>query len=115
MPALRRTLFALVTALAIPLAATPAEKEVASVAGKVTFEGKPVAKATVSFHPAKGKPVTATTEADGTYSAKGVPAGMLTVTFEGKGLPRKYASKDTTDIRVTVKPGTSTVNFDLTK
>jgi hypothetical protein len=115
MSALRRPLFALVACLALPLSATSAEKDTATVEGKVVFEGEPVAKGTVSFHPAKGKPVTVTTLADGTYSAKGVPTGKLVVTVEAKGIPRQFASKDTTPLRVTVKGGKNLIDFELKK
>jgi hypothetical protein len=114
MPALRRTLFALVAALAVPLSATSAEKETASAEGKVAFEGKPVAKGKLTFHPAKGKPVVAPIK-DGSYSAKGIPTGMLDVTFEAKGLPPRYASKVTTPVRVTIKEGKNVADFELSK
>lgn len=113
MLALRRTAFTLAVALAFPVSATAAEKDTASVVGKVTFEGKPVAEGKVAFHPAKGRPVRVTTRADGSYSARGVPVGDVTVTVEGKGIPRKYASKDATPLRVAVKGGENTINLDL--
>jgi hypothetical protein len=114
MPALRRTPFALVAALAFPLTATSAEKDTATVEGRVTFEGKPVIQGKMSFHPAKGKPVVANIK-DGSYAVKAMPTGNFAVTFEAKGLPRLYAAKGTTPIRLTIKGGEQTVDFVLTK
>jgi hypothetical protein len=68
----------------------------------------------VSFHPARGKPVVAPLKG-GSYSAKGVPVGELVVTVEGRGLPAKYASPDTTPLRVRVREGKNTLSFKLSE
>jgi hypothetical protein len=41
--------------------------EIASVSGRVTMDGKPLANATVVFIPEHGRPAGATTDADGNY------------------------------------------------
>ncbi len=41
--------------------------EIASVSGRVTMDGKPLANATVVFIPENGRPAGATTDADGNY------------------------------------------------
>src|SRR5687767_15247267 len=45
----------------------PSGPEIASVSGRVTMDGKPLANATVVFIPENGRPAGATTDADGRY------------------------------------------------
>lgn len=98
------------------------------VAGRVLRDGKPVAHATVVFHPtgaAEPDPVRprGTTGADGSFALTtydgndGAPAGDYRVTVElwlssGRGdegptsrLPTKYAKPDTSGLTATVNPG----------
>src|SRR5262245_58861941 len=69
----RRTF--LLLPLALPLAAGCGSSKIASVAGRITLNGKPLAKASVTFAPLGGKnnqepgPSSAgTTDADGRYT-----------------------------------------------
>ena len=41
--------------------------EIASVSGRITMDGKPLANATVVFIPENGRPAGARTDADGKY------------------------------------------------
>jgi hypothetical protein len=84
----------------------------APVEGKVTFNGKPVEKGKVIFHPEKGNPVEADIK-DGQYTAKGVPVGTLTVTVTAEGLPEKYARKNQTPIRFECSKGVNEADFIL--
>jgi len=45
----------------------PGGPEIASVSGRVTMDGKPLANATVVFIPENGRPSGASTDADGKY------------------------------------------------
>jgi hypothetical protein len=104
---------ALGSGLLLALAAgAPAAEKTGSLTGKVTLNGKPLAKGKVSFHPAKGKAVTADVQ-DGSYSAKGVPVGKLRVTVEGKDVPKKFSSPDTSGLVAEVTEGVTTLDINL--
>ncbi len=109
----RLTAFTLFALLVPGFPAAPAADETGAVEGVITFKGQPLAEGKVSFHPEKGKPVAAEIKADGSFEAKGVPAGTLRVTVEAKFLPRKYSSPDTSGIRVEVKKGKQKINLEL--
>jgi hypothetical protein len=50
---------------------------------------------------------------DGKYTVNRVPVGRYKVTFEGEGVPSKYASEDTSGLRVEVREGANTFDFRL--
>ncbi|WP_437187735.1 hypothetical protein SH668x_001142 [Planctomicrobium sp. SH668] len=99
------------------------------VKGKVTFKGKPLAGANLSFIPLESypdsvRPLAYSDEAGNfelqTYGVKdGAPVGKYKVVaihyphtvvngqpkVGGNDLPRKYSSKDTTDLEITVQEG----------
>jgi 3',5'-cyclic AMP phosphodiesterase CpdA len=110
------------------------------LSGKVTFEGKPAANATVRFYrvdpAAPNQPryvADGLTEEDGSYLVStykafdGIPAGDYKVTIvqtggysgggrkEANSLPARYADPKTTPLRVEVKAAANTIDFDLTK
>ena len=118
------------------------KKGTASVSGKVTLDDRPLALATVTFHPedGKGKPGKARTDADGSYVVKdGLAPGKykVTISLELKGLrkgedvidpgfdpkdlkrpkvnpvPPKYGDPKTTDLEVEIKKGDNTIDFAL--
>jgi hypothetical protein len=92
-----------------------AEKESGTIEGKITFDGSPVTKGKVSFHPEKGKPVSADLQADGSYSAKGVPVGQMRITVESKETPKKFANPNTSGLTVEVKKGKQVYDIALSK
>jgi hypothetical protein len=92
-----------------------ADKETATLEGKITFKGEPVAKGKVTIHPNKGKPVVAQIQKDGTYSAKDVPLGEMRVTVEAKGLPKKYSDLKTSSLMIQVAQGKNNFDIDLTE
>jgi hypothetical protein len=115
MSTLRLPLSILCVVLAAILSVTPASaagKEKGSVQGKIIVAGKPLAAGKVWFHPPKGKPVGATVK-NGAYSAVKVPLGGLKVTVEGKAVPKRYSSPDTTPLRTLVKEGANTIDLAL--
>jgi uncharacterized protein (TIGR03067 family) len=100
------------------------EKKLASVAGTVTLDGKPLAKATVVFVPVKkgAQKAMGTTNEDGSFelttggNKKGAPAGeykvVVTKKVGGKSVLRnEYSSEKTTPLTVTVQEGRN--QFDL--
>jgi hypothetical protein len=107
-------------------AALRAADDTASIEGKVTYKGKPVPECKVTFHPAKGKPITARTDQTGAYLAKGVPAGTMKVTIESvrevskddkkvkvRPLPASYGDPKTTPLQAEVKAGRNALDFEL--
>jgi hypothetical protein len=97
----------------------------ASVMGVVTLDGRPFPGGTITFHPAKGKPYTATVNSDGTYEFKGaaaLPPGVYVVTFrrapagpeDKTALPAKYTDPKKSGLTARVKLGEENViPFDL--
>ena len=111
------------------------------VAGKVLYQGQPLAGALVSFHPEDGKssPATGYTKEDGTFKAvtgdvDGAKPGTYKITimcqvpiqtktegmsFGGMGetedrLKGAYANRDSSQIKVTIKDGANQLEpFDL--
>ena len=110
------------------------------VRGRVLYKGKPVAEASVRFHPLGGLPpaavLTADTDADGEFAMSykkagdGAPAGQYAVTVvlrekrrdgdeeirNGANLlPNKYADPETSGLIADVRPGDNELpDFALT-
>ncbi len=97
----------LVLALLSLASATAADQKTAAVEGAVTFEGKPIGEGKISFHPKKGKAVTAEIK-EGAYKATG-----LRVTLDIPGVPKKYTEPAV--LVVESKPGSNTFDFALTR
>jgi hypothetical protein len=109
--------------------------KVATVSGTITLDGQPLTTGNVSFLPAQSGPVaTGTIRSNGGYTietgtAKGLPPGdyivMVVATKPVTPIPgapeqapelitpAKYGTRETSDLRCTVKAGSNRVNFDL--
>lgn len=110
----------------------------ASAHGKVTLDGRPIPRGTISFHPTGGGPaVYAAIGADGDYVAytgreRGLPSGEYQVTVAaneppataqtdkggppppGKAItPAWYQAKETSGLKFTVQPGKNEINLEL--
>lgn len=113
-----------------------------SVSGTVTLDGNPLKGGVVTFHPvAGGASAIGAVSKDGTYEVAignelGLPPGEYIVTVDAAetvtsepGLaggppkpppppkritPDKYANKDTSDLRATVKTGSNKIPLELT-
>jgi len=109
----------------------PEHPDVGRVSGVVTLDGQPLAEATVMFQPTQGRASIATTDSAGKYSLTyldGVPGALLgshkvIIRTEVPGedgqppivkekLPKRYHAQ--TELTAEVKPGSNTINFDLT-
>src|SRR5688572_17542068 len=90
----------------------PADEELGTVEGTVTYKGKPLTDATITFH-LKGDQFVGSKIKDGKYVVDRVPAGTVKVTIESRKyrLPAKYASEETSGLTVEVKKGKGTANF----
>jgi hypothetical protein len=109
----RSALVAVVAACGLLSAFAPcATAADAKVTGKITVDGKPLAAGKVTFYFDNGQFVGSKVK-DGAYTVDHMPAGTHRVTVEGKGVPPKYSSEDTSELVVEVKEGTSTFDFDL--
>jgi len=115
------------------LAGCGAEYDLAYVKGRVTVNGQPVEGLLVQFQPVEGgSPSAAVTDAKGryrlmyTFDTPGVEPGEHVVTIrcaatyyeedctEGEGVqPSPLAASVNVERRVTVKPGSQTIDFDL--
>jgi hypothetical protein len=94
-----------------------------TVEGVVSFKGKPLAKAVITFHPDKGKKKFAgKTDDDGQYTVKDVPVGKGQITIEVKAekgkaprmvIPTKYAHPKTSALTYEVKKGKQTFGIEL--
>ena len=113
-----------------------------TVTGTVTLDGNPLQGGLVTFHPAAGGPeAIGPVRKDGTYELqigndKSIPAGEYLVTVDAAELsidqegapdkgppqpppkpkritPDKYANRNTTDLKVTVKAGANKVPLEL--
>jgi hypothetical protein len=103
-----------------------------AVTGNVTLDGAPLTTGTVAFYPANGEGAAAygSIQSDGTYrldtgATGGLAAGDYVATvvattkpqpgFEfGKLLtPERYNTLKTSDLKFTVKPGSSKIDLEL--
>lgn len=119
------------------------QPDLGTVEGTVTFEGKPLPGASITFHPASGRPAMGKTDAEGHYkltyirNTPGTKIGFNKVEIatvaegaddmaaEGDNadqsqsksnveiLPARYNAK--TELEVEVKKGQNTFDFALTK
>jgi len=110
------------------------------VEGTVTLDGKPLTTGVISFLPATGAVAYGTIASDGRYdlrtgSQPGAAAGDYVVTVAANAspepatprpggpqfaepllllvTPRRYAGRDTTPLKATVRPGRQTLDFTL--
>lgn len=81
----------------------PTRPETAPVAGRVTFQGKPVAEGMITFLPEHGRPAIGAIGPDGGYrlttfeTGDGAPPGKYTVTIEARRVTAPPAPKNMKD------------------
>ena len=125
--------------LAIPLVigCGPGRPETAKVQGTVTYEGKPLDGARVTFYPSGSRPAGGITDAEGKFNlmtfeqGDGVILGECGVAIaKSKGtppspqnpmgtmiylIPKRYSSPKTSGLIRKVESGENNFTFDLTK
>ena len=91
-----------------------ADEELATVGGKVIYNGKPLTDAAITFHLKDGQFVGSKIK-DGKFLVDRVPHGTWEVTIDSKkvGLPAKFASPETSGMKIEVKRRKVPVNFML--
>jgi len=92
-----------------------ADDELVTVEGRVTFKGKPLTDATITFH-LKGDQFVGAKIKDGKYRVDRVPVGEnFPVTLASKKfpVPAKYADETTSGLTATIKKGKNEIDIDL--
>jgi hypothetical protein len=91
-----------------------ADEELATVGGKVIYNGKPLADSVITFH-LKDDQFVGGKIKDGTFRVDRVPVGRAKVTIASKkvALPVKFADPETSGLSVEIKKGKNPVNFML--
>ena len=114
----------------------PSRPETAAVEGTVTYQGKPVEGARVTFYPPNNRPAGGTTDVEGKFSLMtfsqddGVILGECSVAISKQTgappsaahpmgvvthfLPPKYANPKTSGLIETVQSGSNSFEFNLT-
>lgn len=100
--------------------ATDSDKPVSTtldVKGKVTFQGKPLAEATIAFVPKDegtgNRRRLALTTTNGSYSVKGIQPGEYTITVFTAAVPEKYKDVQTSGLKAKVTREDTTFDLDL--
>ena len=95
-----------------PLSA--AASELATVGGKVIYNGQPLDEAKITFHIEDDQFVGSKVK-DGRFRVDRVPVGTWKVTIDSKTveLPTKFSSPEMSGLSVEVKEGKVAVNFML--
>ena len=108
-------LFAAYAVLVSGRPASAADEELATVGGKVTYNGQPLTDGTITFHLPDGQFVGARIK-DGRFRVDRVPAGAVKVSIDSKKvpLPAKFVNPETSGLSVEIKKGKVAVNFMLT-
>src|SRR5262245_52936186 len=110
-PLHRTRLFALAIAL-LAARPVPAGEELPSAVGIFRLDGRPLAAGKIYFYLDDGEFVGSKIK-DGRYKVTRIPAGEWRVAIEGAGVPARFASEETSGLRVTVKEGSNTFDIDL--
>jgi hypothetical protein len=134
----RLCLIALAAGLLVPPGCGPSGPEKASVTGRVTYQGKPVPKGTITFQAVdpKGRNATGEIGPDGTYTLQtetprdGAQLGEYKVTIYAHNepildytpttpvkpellVPAQYENPETSGLTKTVQRGSNVFDFDL--
>jgi hypothetical protein len=97
------------------LAAAPATKDTdAKVTGTITFNGKPLSAAKVTFH-FGDEFIGAKIKDDGRYTVSRIAPGTYRVTIEGKYVPLKFTFDDKTPLVAEIEEGKNEMNFALSE
>jgi hypothetical protein len=137
---LARTAFAAATLASLAFGCGPSEPPTpptVPVRGKVTYQGQPVPKGTVTYQPTSGRPASGEIQPDGTYqlstfgSKDGAVAGTYKIIIIANSgdpskmpstpgyvppkdlVPKKYSSLETSGLEMTVSEDKTSYDLDL--
>jgi len=74
------------------------------IEGTVTIKGKPLAEGKITFHFANGQ-FAGSPIKDGKYNVDVISSGKCKITVEGKGVPAKFLSADTSGLAMEIQSG----------
>jgi hypothetical protein len=109
-----RFFWLLALGLLISPAVSSAQPATGTVAGRVTFRGKPLVEGTVTFITRVAK-TTGKIHPDGSYRVSGVPVGPAFIRVESRGLkvPPADTPAKSMPLPFTVRPGPQQHDIDL--
>jgi hypothetical protein len=92
-----------------------ADDKLATVEGKVTYKGQPLADGTITFYLKDDQFVGAKIKEDGTYRIDRVPAGKVKVVVQSRKvpIPEKYAHEETTPLEIEIKKGKAAIDIEV--
>ena len=95
-------------------AVSAADDELATVGGKVIYNGKPLTDAVITFH-LKDEQFVGAKIKNGMFLVERVPFGVVQVTIDSQKvrIPAKFASPETSGLKVEIKRRKVPVNFML--
>jgi hypothetical protein len=95
-------------------AVSAADEELATVGGKVIYNGQPLTDAVITFH-LKDDQFVGGKIKDGKFRVDRVPVGAVKVTIDSKkvALPAKFADPETSGLSIEIKKGKNPVSFML--
>jgi hypothetical protein len=107
-------LFAACAVLVSGAPASAADEKLATVGGKVIYNGRPLKEGVITFHLKDDQFVGARIK-NGTFRVDRVPFGVVKVTIDSRKvrLPAKFASPETSGLSVEIKTPKVPVNFAL--
>jgi len=114
MRAISLVLFAAATLLLSSGPLSAADEQLATVGGKVIYNGQPLTDSIITFHLGDDQFVGGKIK-DGKFRVDRVPFGTVKVTIESKTvqLPAKFASPESSGLTVEIKQSKVPVNFML--
>jgi hypothetical protein len=105
----------MLAAIGLLMTAAPAFAADAQVSGRVIVSGVPLGAGKVVLYLGTGEFLGTNVGKDGSYAFQKlpVPTGTYTVAIEGKGVPAQYQDEKVTPLRIEVREGENTFDFDL--
>jgi hypothetical protein len=109
---LHRTILVLSACLVLLISTSVATADDGKVSGTITILGQPLKAGRIFFHLGDDQFVGAKVK-DGKYMVNRVPVGTWKLSVEGKDVPKKYASENTSGLTLVVKDGKATHDLEL--
>ena len=103
---------AIALGLLVIATSTPVATAQSKVGGRVMVGGQPFAAAKITLHRADGQFYGSMIK-DGRYVMDFVPAGRMKITVEGKGVPGRFASAETSPLVFELRDSTNQFDIEL--